>query len=141
MDERVRVGVGVMVFKDGKILLHVRKGSHGDGEWSFPGGHLEYRESLADCVRRECMEEAGIRVKNIRFSYVVNDFQRYAPKHYLHVGFLADWYDGEPKVMEPDKADNWGWYAWDSLPEPLFEFARLSIDAYKYRRLYYSAIP
>ena len=44
--ERPKVGVGVMVFKDGKILLAKRKGSHGAGEYAFPGGHLEFGESF-----------------------------------------------------------------------------------------------
>ncbi len=37
-----KVGVGVMVFKDGKVLMTKRQGSHGAGEHSFPGGHLDY---------------------------------------------------------------------------------------------------
>lgn len=48
-----KVGIGVMIFKDGKVLLGKRKGSHGDGEYSFPGGHLNYMESFEDCAQRE----------------------------------------------------------------------------------------
>ncbi|HOF50487.1 MAG TPA: hypothetical protein PLH22_02295 [Candidatus Colwellbacteria bacterium] len=33
-----RVGIGVMIFKNGKVLLGKRKGSHGEGEYAFPGG-------------------------------------------------------------------------------------------------------
>ena len=37
-----KVGIGVMIQNaDGLVLLGLRKGSHGSGEWSFPGGHLE----------------------------------------------------------------------------------------------------
>ena len=52
MENHPKVGVGVMVLKDGKVLLTRRKGSHGAGEYSFPGGHLEYMESFEDCARR-----------------------------------------------------------------------------------------
>ncbi|MBI2121642.1 MAG: hypothetical protein HYT98_00825 [Candidatus Sungbacteria bacterium] len=31
-------GVGVMILKDGTILLGKRKGSHGEGEFALPGG-------------------------------------------------------------------------------------------------------
>jgi 8-oxo-dGTP diphosphatase len=41
-DQQVRVGIGVFVFKDGKFLIQRRKGSHGTGTWSIPGGHLEF---------------------------------------------------------------------------------------------------
>ncbi|MFA4941602.1 MAG: NUDIX domain-containing protein, partial [Patescibacteria group bacterium] len=33
-----RVGVGVMIQNEkGEVLLGLRQGSHGAGEWSFPG--------------------------------------------------------------------------------------------------------
>lgn len=60
-----KVGIGVMIFRDGEILLGKRKGSHGDGEYAFPGGHLEYMESFSDCARREVREECGIEIANI----------------------------------------------------------------------------
>lgn len=37
-----RIGVGVLIFRDGKLLLGKRRGSHGAGDWSAPGGHLEF---------------------------------------------------------------------------------------------------
>lgn len=40
MKNQVRVGVGVMIFKDSKVLLYKRYSSHGDGQYVFPGGHL-----------------------------------------------------------------------------------------------------
>ena len=52
-----KVGVGVAVVKDGKVLLGKRKNAHGEGTWSFPGGHLEYKESWEDCAIRETLEE------------------------------------------------------------------------------------
>ena len=44
-----KVGVGVFVFRGNKLLLGKRKGSHGAGEWSLPGGHLDPGEDLIDC--------------------------------------------------------------------------------------------
>ena len=59
--KRPSVGVGVFVYNmDGKILLGKRKGAHGAGEWSLPGGHLEFNESFERCCEREVMEETGI---------------------------------------------------------------------------------
>jgi 8-oxo-dGTP diphosphatase len=52
-EQRPRVGVGVIVVKNGLVLIGKRKGSHGEGQWAWPGGHLEYMESFLDCAKRE----------------------------------------------------------------------------------------
>ncbi len=125
-EENPKVGVGVLILKDGKVLLGKRKGSHGEGEFAFPGGHLEYMESFADCATRETMEECGVEIANIRFQFLAN-VTKYAPKHYVHVGLIADWKSGEPQVLEPEKCESWEWYALDDLPEPIFEFCALAL--------------
>jgi len=133
-----KVGVGVLILKDGKVLMTIRKGSHGAGEYSFPGGHLEYMESFEECAVREVKEECGIEIKNIRFSYVTN-VKKYAPKHYVHIGLVAEWESGEPKIMEPEKAGEWLWYDLDKVPEPMFEFCKLAFNSLKTGKTYYSS--
>ncbi|WKZ26560.1 MAG: NUDIX domain-containing protein [Candidatus Paceibacterota bacterium] len=128
--QRPKVGVGVMILKENKILLGKRKGSHGEGEYAFPGGHLEYMESFADCARREVNEECGIEIENIHFQYLANII-KYAPKHYTHIGLVADWKSGEPKVLEPEKSESWGWYEIDNLPLPIFEMCKLAVQCHK----------
>jgi len=125
-----------MILKHGKVLLGMRRGSHGAGELAFPGGHLDYMESFEDCARRETWEECGIEIENVRFQFVAN-LQRYAPKHYAHIGLIADWKSGEPKVLEPQKCDGWGWYDLDSVPTGSFAATWLGIAAYKTGKSYY----
>jgi len=48
--------------KEDKVLLGKRKGSHGEGYWAFPGGHIEYNETIDSCVNREIKEETYMRV-------------------------------------------------------------------------------
>ena len=131
-----KIGIGIMIFKNGKILLGKRKGSHGEGRYAFPGGHLEYMESFSECARRETKEEAGIEIKNIIFQYVGN-VKKYIPKHYIQIGLTADWKSGEPKVCEPDKRADWDWYALNKLPKPMFEFCKLAIKAHKTGKNYF----
>lgn len=127
---QVKVGIGILVFKDGKILLGKRKGSHGAGEYSGLGGHLEYGESIIECAKRECREEAGIEIKNIRLLRVSNII-KYSGKHYLDVGLIVEWRSGKPKVLEPQKLESWYWYDLNNLPKPLFEPIKHSISALK----------
>lgn len=130
-DLRPKVGVGVMVMKNGKILLGRRIDSDGsNGEYQFAGGHLEHLEKVVDCAKREVMEEAGIEIENVRF-HCLNNTAKYLPKHYINVGVIADWKSGEPEVREPHKCAGWGWYDLDSLPTPLFESIPNFIQAYK----------
>lgn len=132
-------GIGVAIFKDGKILLGKRKGAHGEGEYAFPGGKLDYLESFEECARRETREECGIEIENIRFQLVAN-LLHYKPKHYTHIGLIADWKSGEPKVCEPDKCENWDWYDLGNLPEPLFFVTELAFDSLKTAKNYYDSL-
>ena len=120
MQNNVRVGIGVFVFKNGKFLMQQRKGSHGAGSWSVPGGHLEFGESFEDTARREVKEETGLEIKNVRFGAVTNDHFADENKHYVTVWMLSDWADGNEYITEPDKCIAQGWHTFDDLPSPLF---------------------
>jgi 8-oxo-dGTP diphosphatase len=121
MLQRPRIGVAAIILRDGKVLLGRRLSeSHGGGSWQFPGGHLEAFEEIEDCAAREVEEETGLRLRDIRRGPWTNDLFRDAGRHYLTVYVVADAPDGEPEVREPAKCAEWGWFAWDALPEPLF---------------------
>lgn len=61
---RPAVGVGAIVFDPtGRVLLVRRGRPPKAGLWSVPGGRLEVGESLAECCRREVLEETGIEVE------------------------------------------------------------------------------
>ncbi len=128
--QRPLVGIGVMIVKDGKMLLGKRKGKHVPGVYAWPGGHLEYMESFEEGAKREVMEETGLEIENIRFISVFN-IKSFAPKHYVNLTLLADWKSGEAKVTEPDKCESWDWYEFENLPEPLFNTIKLSLEAIK----------
>jgi 8-oxo-dGTP diphosphatase len=116
----VRVGIGVFVFKDGKFLMQKRQGAHGSGTWSLPGGHLEFGESFTDTAIREVIEETNLKIKNLRFGAVTNDFFKDENKHYITVWMLSDWDSGKESIMEPDKCIKQAWHSFDDLPSPLF---------------------
>lgn len=117
---RPKVGLGVYIFNDeNEILFLKRKGAHGAGTWCPPGGHLEFRESFIDCAKREVEEEVGIKIKNIDFLGLTNDIFDEG-KHYITIAMRAVVESGEPKIMEPDKMTELGWFSIEKLPKPLF---------------------
>ncbi|MFH1828179.1 MAG: DUF1653 domain-containing protein [Nanoarchaeota archaeon] len=118
--ERPKVGVGIIILRDDKVLMQKRKNSHGDGTWCFPGGHLELNESPEECAKRETYEELGIDINNVYFATITNDIFTSERKHYITIYMVADSFSGEPKIMEPDKSEQFGWFNWNNLPQPLF---------------------
>lgn len=140
MNERPKVGVGLLLIKDGNILLGKRKGAHGAGEYAGFGEHLEGLESFEDGLLRELAEEGGaeLNVHNLQFLCVTN-LRKYAPKHYVDIGIIAEWKSGEPKIMEPDKIESWGWHDINNLPEPLFGVIGNYVEAYKTGKVYFNS--
>lgn len=119
MDQRPQVGTAIIITKDAKVLLMKRKGPHGAGTWSPPGGHLDFGESLEACAAREAKEEVGLEVIDIRFRAVTNDVFEDDGKHYITI-WLEGKPMGEPFIAAEQEVQEIGWFAWDSLPEPLF---------------------
>lgn len=125
----VGVGVAAMIVKDGKVLLHLRKGAHGEGTWSHPGGHLELNETFEQCAIRETKEEFGIDIKPLKVISISNNIAY--GTHYITIGVIADIVSGEPKIMEPDRCAEIKWFPLDKLPKNLFHAASRIIAHYK----------
>jgi mutator protein MutT len=120
----VQVGVGVIVQRNGRVLLGRRRGAHGAGDWALPGGHLEFGETPEACAARELAEETGLRAAGWRrapyTADVIAQAEPDADRHYVTLFMLADGVSGDPQRLEPQKCDGWSWHDWDALPEPLF---------------------
>ncbi len=130
IQQRPIVGIGVMLFKDGKILLGKRKGSHGSGLYAWPGGKLDLMESIFDCAKREVKEETGLEITDLKFLRVMN-LKTPDNYHFLDIAVSAQWKSGEPQTLEPEKCEGWAWYDINNLPEPLFSAEPSAIEAYK----------
>ena len=119
-EQQPKVGVCVIVVKDGKVLMGKRKGAHGEGSWAPPGGHLEFGESLESCAQREVMEETSINIKNVKKVTYTNDIFPDEGKHYITCHVKADYDSGDVKIMEPNKCEKWEWFEWNKFPGNIF---------------------
>ena len=128
-DARPLIGVGVAILRDGKILLGKRKNAHGEGEWAFPGGHLEYGEDIEACARREVIEETGLQLKQCHTGPYTNNVFESHQRHYVTLIMIAEAMPGEPENREPEKCESWEWFDWNHLPSPLFLPLQSLVDA------------
>jgi 8-oxo-dGTP diphosphatase len=103
------IGVGVVCFRGDEVLLVRRGKPPREGEWSLPGGRLEWGETVRDGALRELREETGVRAEIVGLIDVVDGlFPGDGPgglaNHYVLVDFAARWLEGEP-VGGDDAAD------------------------------------
>jgi 8-oxo-dGTP diphosphatase len=114
------VGVGILIVKDGAILLGKRKGAHGAGTWAAPGGKLEFGESIEACARRELFEETGLHLLAMKFGPYTNDLFEAENEHYLTAFVIVEQFSGTLLLKEPEKCEGWQWFDFMALPAPLF---------------------
>lgn len=127
-NNNIGVGFGVMILRNGKILLWQRHmdpakaDSELHGEWTrtMPWGKMHFHESFEDTCYRETLEETGLTINKdtIKIISITNDMV--PDKHFVTIGFLSEDVVGEAQVMEPDEITQWKWFALDDLPTPLF---------------------
>jgi len=76
--QHLKIGAGVLIEKDGRLLLTRRSNEPFLNTWNLPAGYVESDESPVDAARREALEETGlhIRVKGLVDVYFFNDDPR-----------------------------------------------------------------
>ena len=128
MERKVNVGIAVAVLRihndNYEILLGKRKGSHGAGKWSFPGGWMRHGEHFFDTARRELAEETDMTSLSLLPDPIHVSTTIWEEEDVQSVTVVMAALDctETPKVMEPHKLDGeWTWFQLDQLPKPLFE--------------------
>lgn len=108
---RISPAVIVAVIRAGKILLG-RSGRFPNQKlFSVLAGYVELGETLEACVHREVMEEAGIRIGNLKYF----GSQPWPYSGSLMVAFTAEWLSGEISV-DGEEILEAGWFGPQDLP-------------------------
>ena len=158
---RIRFGVCVLVWCNGQLLLMKRKGSHGAGTWSVPGGRLEPEDSSPHArAHQELLEEVGLWLAHPNLEVVEWSHANWEDPSHGHQNWVTLYFevgigahpsptgDGHyVRIREPDKCSELRWVyptellkmfadAPESLFEPFRSFivqhgARLMVDARK----------
>ncbi len=94
---KVRVRVCGIVVRDSKILMvNIKSPTRENSFWMPPGGGVEFSESLETALKREMLEETGLKVNSSRLLYISEYLK--GGWHAIEFYFLCDNYEGEAKL-------------------------------------------
>lgn len=130
---RPRCAVHLFLVKDEKTLL-LRRFQTGwrDGEYSVIAGHIDGNESVSAAMLREANEEGGIDIRpdDLRIIHVMHRKAENG-KEYIDFFLTTEKWEGEPRIMEPDKCDDLSWFRLDALPENMISYVRSALEKYR----------
>jgi 8-oxo-dGTP diphosphatase len=101
--------VGVVCLRGDQVLLIKRGTPPRLGQWSLPGGRLEWGETTPVAALRELAEETGVQAELLGLVDVVDGLftsreTGQTTRHYVMIDYAARWVSGEP-VAGDDAAE------------------------------------
>jgi mutator protein MutT len=129
----IGVGVGALIVdRDGRLFLSRRgpKAKNERGLWEFPGGSVEFGETLAQALQREMREEYGIEIMVGELLDVVDHILPEEGQHWVSPTFLCTIVEGKPVICEADKCSEIGWFRPESMPADLTRITRENLNHY-----------
>ena len=104
------VGVGAVIVRDGRAIIIKRANDPYKGQWSIPGGRVEFGEGLKAALTREVLEETGLEVVVGRFlGWAERIGDDPGPYHYVILDFAAEPVDPAAVPRAGDDADDVAW--------------------------------
>ena len=138
----VGIGIGAAIIRDGKLFLAKRgeKAKNERGNWETPGGGLEQWETMEETVKREFLEEYDAEIEIVEELIAKDHILRNEGQHWVAICFLARLVGNEPRIMEPEKCAEIGWFTLDEA-EKLPLTIPAAVDVKKLRKMYPNGLP
>ena len=129
----IGVGVGALIVdSEGRLFLS-RRGPQARNErglWEFPGGSVEFGETLSSALQREMQEEYGIGIKVGELLDVVDHILPAEGQHWVSPTFICTITSDQPVIREPGKSSEIGWFFPDRMPADLTNITRQNLKHY-----------
>ncbi len=130
----IGVGVGAMVFNGKGEVFLARRGPRATNErgcWEFPGGKVTFGEKLIDTIKREFLEEYGMMIEITDLLGVEDHILPEEQQHWISPTYIGQFVGGEPRILEPEKCTEIGWFSLDHLPQPLSVISQSDVRIYQ----------
>lgn len=130
----IGVGAGAIIIdSQGRLFMARRAGGARNerGTWEFPGGAVEFGETLAKALKRELREEFGVEIKIVELLDIVDHILPDEGQHWVSPTFICRIIAGEPVIREPEKCDAIAWFLPADVPENLSQATRISLGHYR----------
>lgn len=105
-----------------EVLLQLRRGTgYMDEHWAACAGHIEKGESVFEAARREAAEEVGVTdVELTPWCAMQRTGAEGLPiDERVDYFFTSTRWSGTPRIVEPEKCADLGWFDLDALPSPV----------------------
>ena len=129
----IGVGVGAIIVNEQNQLFLARRGPLAKNErglWEFPGGAVEFGERLSEALRREIREEYGIEIEIGPLLDVVDHILPEEGQHWVSPTYVCALRSGQPRILEPGKCSEIGWFAPHEVPANLTVISRANLEHY-----------
>ncbi len=111
MKRSPKIGALAVVLHRAQVLLVQRSKQPDKGLWGFPGGHVEWGETVLEAAARELQEETGIRAQPLHYlgnlDLLLRDQSGEVSAHYLLVGVACRYLSGVPVAGDDAQAAQW----------------------------------
>ncbi len=135
-----QVGETILVFKKGNKVFLARRRNTGyhDGEYGLIAGHIEENETAREGIIREAEEEAGIKINagDLKLIHVMHRMSD--TDQSVRIGFFwtCERWQGEPRIAEPDKCDDIGWFPLNKIPKNTLPYVKHALKKIKNKEIY-----
>ncbi|MEI7621431.1 MAG: NUDIX domain-containing protein [Candidatus Moraniibacteriota bacterium] len=129
----IGVGGGVLILNEKNETLLIRRSNNSKNEvgyWNKPGGALDYGEKAMAAMKREILEEIGVRLDIWGYLPHADSIMKKDGQHWVGFNYLGSIKSGTARIMEPHKFDDIQWFSLKKLPRKLSSMTREAIKNY-----------
>ncbi len=129
----IGIGGGVLIFnKNKQVLLQKRgvKSKNEVGQWSKPGGEIDFGETATDAMKREILEETNLEIEIWGYLPHTDHIIKKDKQHWVAINYLANSKSEDFENMEPHKCEEMKWFDLDKLPKEIVQNTKESVENY-----------